>query len=242
MYRNELRKLGLSEKEIAVYLSLLRMGPSMASVLARVSNVKRTSIYDILNGLTDRNLIGSYKQGDDTFFVIEDLNNLYFQEKQKADIARKLVSDLKNSANVQKGIRVNYYVGYEGYREIYEEILRVKPKDLIVWIHLDNFYKGLDMKREDEWTHERIEKKIHTRLIMQDTKMARAFQRLDSVSCRETRLVKKFFFETTCFVYLDRILFFDATDEISAVKITNSALSGMAHQMFEMNWQMLEKK
>jgi len=89
MYRNELRKLGLSEKEIAVYLSLLRMGPSMASVLARVSNVKRTSIYDILNGLTDRNLIGSYKQGDDTFFVIEDLNNLYFQEKQKADIAKK---------------------------------------------------------------------------------------------------------------------------------------------------------
>lgn len=241
MYRTELYKLGFSEKEASVYLTLLRIGPSMASTLARLSNIKRTSIYDVLNGLLERNLIVSYKQGNDTYFVVDDVNNIYFQQKQKADIAKHLAVELKNSGN-REGINVNYYVGYEGYREIYEEILRVKPKNLIVWIHLDNFYKGLDMKREDEWTQERIEKKIYTRLIMQDTKMARDFQKQDPASCRETRLVKKFPFETTCFIYDDKILFFDSTEQINAVRIKNYELAKMFHQMFEMNWQMLEKK
>ncbi|HAU40013.1 TPA: hypothetical protein DCW56_03720 [Candidatus Peregrinibacteria bacterium] len=241
MHREQLYKLGFSEKEASVYLTLLRIGPSVASTLARLSNIRRTSIYDVLNGLTERNLIGSYKQGKDTYFVVEDVNNLYFQEKQKTDIAKRLAADLKKSMNWQ-GIRVNYYVGYEGYREIYEEILRAKPKELLTWIHLDNFYKGLDMKREEEWTAERINKKIHARLIIQDTEFARKFIKDDFVSYRETRLVKNFPFSTTCSVYQDTILLFNSTNEIEAVRIKNGELAKMFYQMFEMNWRMLPKK
>ena len=240
MYREELRRLGLSGKEAVVYLALLRLGPSAASTLARTTRIKRTSIYDVLNNLLERNLITTYKQGRYTYFVIDDVNKLYLQEKQKMQLAKNLVEQLKSNQDLSAGINIHYYKGHEGYREIYEEILRVRPKEIMVWIHLDNFYKGLDPVREEEWTQERIQKRIYARLIMQDTKVGKAFQNVDAKSHRETRITsKKFPFETTCFLYDDRILLFDSTTEISAVRILNPQLYQMFKQIFEMNWESL---
>lgn len=240
--KDKLIKLGFSEKEALVYTTLLRIGPAVASTLARLTGIKRTSIYDVTNRLVEDNLIMTFKQGAYSYFVVDDVNKVYLYEKEKAEFAKQLVEELRQRKNLTPGIQISYYKGVEGYREIYEDILRINPKEFFGWIHLDYFYKALDMNRETQWTKERIQKKIHVRLIMQDTAIAKNYKNEDKNSYRETRLIsKKEPFKTTCLMYEDHIVFFDPTEEMGGIRIKNPELYKMQKAIFEMNWNQLGK-
>jgi sugar-specific transcriptional regulator TrmB len=57
MFIKDLIRLGFSEKEAIVYLMLLRVGPSPVSTLARRVNMKRVTVYSVLEALCARALI-----------------------------------------------------------------------------------------------------------------------------------------------------------------------------------------
>ncbi|MDD3861898.1 MAG: helix-turn-helix domain-containing protein [Candidatus Gracilibacteria bacterium] len=237
-----LQKLGLSEKETDVYLSLHKIGPSAASTIARLTKIKRTSVYDVLNSLLEKTLILSFKNGVTTYYAIDDVNKIFYQEKEKISVAEKLVKKLKESSGKFEGLQINYYKGMEGYREMYEDILRMRPKELLGWMHLDKFYEGIEAEREDEWTKERIKSGIKVRLLLQETNLTRKFQSLDKNSNRETRFVnKKFLFETTCFLYENHIVLFDSSSELTRVRIHHPEFYRMQKQIFEMNWAFSKK-
>jgi len=239
MYKIYLHSLGFSDKEAEVYLALNTYGPSPASTLAKRTGLKRTSMYDILNSLLDKNLIVTQEKGAHTYYAIDDVNKILYQQKDRARLAESVVQQLSAEKGRVSDVKVNHYKGEESFRELYEDILRVNPKELMVWIHLDEFYRALDPVREDEWTKERIEKKIWTRLLMQDTSAAREFVKKDSASCRKTILIpKKHMFTTTCFLYENNILFFDSRDEITGIRIQHPGFYAMMKQMFEMNWKL----
>jgi len=236
--KNQLIKLGFTEKEALVYMTLLRIGPAVASTLARLTGIKRTSIYDTTNRLLEDNLIMSFKQGAYTYFVVDDVKKLYLYEKQKAEFAKQLVEELQKEKNVGPGIQVSYYKGEEGYRDMYENILRIHPKEVCVWMHLNYFLKGIDPKREEEWTEERIQKKIFSKLLIQKTKEGEQLKKTDAKSCRETRfLPKETAFQTTCILYDGRIELFDTTDETVGVSIQNPALYQMFKALFDQTWE-----
>lgn len=235
--KDKLIKLGFSEKEALIYMTLLRIGPAVASTLARLTGIKRTSIYDLTNRLLEDNLIMSFKQGTYTYFVVDDVNKLYLYEKQKAELAKDLVEELQKEKNTGAGIQVSYYKGEEGYREMYENILKTRPKEVCVWMHLDYFLKGIDPKREEQWTKERVQKKIFAKLLIQNTKEGRELQKNDKTNCRETRMLpKETAFQTTCILYDGKIELFDTTGETIGVSIQNPALYQMFKALFEQTW------
>ncbi len=239
MNKFDLHNLGFSEKEAEVYLALNTYGPSPASTLARVTRIKRTSVYDALNSLIARNLVTSFKQGAYTYFVIDDVNKIMYVAKERVRLAEKVVKDLKIGQLQQSGVQISHIIGEEGYREMYEDILRAQPKELMVWINLDEFYKALDPVREEEWTKERIQKKIYTRLLMQDTPLAQKFQQKDADSCRQTILLpEERLFHSNCFIYEGNVTFFDARDKITGIRIRHPRIFELQKQVFEMNWEL----
>ena len=125
--------LGFNDKESKIFLALNQYGPSPASTLARVTNIKRTSVYDILNSLMDKRVISSFRQGAYTYFEIDDLNKLLLYEKEKVNIAKLLIGNLKNQNKSQQNIQVNYYRGLEGYLNVYAEMLKANPKEILCW-------------------------------------------------------------------------------------------------------------
>jgi sugar-specific transcriptional regulator TrmB len=238
MIQQYLQRLGFSDKETLLYLTMHKIGPSAASTLARLTKIKRTSIYDILNTLLEKNLILSFKNGNNTYYAIDDVNKLFYQEKEKLATAEKLVKELQSSPKNWEGLQINYYKGIEGYREMYEDILRTRPKELLGWMHLDRFYDGIDPKREEQWTKERIRSGIKVRLLLQETNLTRNFKKKDNHSNRETRFInKKFLFNTTCFLYDNHIVLFDSSGELTCVRIHHPEFYKMQKQIFEMNWE-----
>ncbi len=240
MLKTQLLDLGFTEKEALVYLELNRIGPMAASTLARLTNLKRTSMYDILNALLQRNVITRYVKNGTTFYYIDDVSKVLHREKERVQTAEEVIKKLKEEQVESHRVSVYHYQGPEGYREMYEDILKAKPKELLGWLHLDEFYKHLDPKREVEWTKERIQSKIYARLLMQRTKLTEDFKLDDPKSHRETRLIpKENMFKTTCFLYDGNITFLDPTKEVTGIRIEDKELYEMQKQLFEMNWNYL---
>jgi sugar-specific transcriptional regulator TrmB len=109
MELNELlRKSGFSDKETAVYLALMAMGPSVVSDIAERAGINRTTAYIILETLMKRELVNT----DDTHGVKlftpnepEDLAK-YLERASKhfaqlSTQARKLVPSLKKIAKTK---------------------------------------------------------------------------------------------------------------------------------------------
>ena len=239
MYKTQLYPLGFSEKEAEVYIALNTYGPSPAATLARLTNIKRTSMYDILSGLLSKNLIITSKRGSTTFYAIDDLNKLLHQERQKVRIAENVVSQMTAEQATQGGIPVNHYIGEENYREMYEDILRADPKELMAWINLDEFYGALDPVQEENWTKQRVKQKIYARLLLADTPLAREFRMHDPECYRTTILVpQEFPFGANCFIYDNHVLLFDARDNITGIRINHAGIYRLHKQIFEMNWQL----
>lgn len=237
--REELYRLGFSKTEAAVYLLLLNLGTAVPSTLARMSGIKRPTVYAALKRLELKNLVYSYQKEKLAYFVIDDPNKILLQEKEKFDAAKDLLEKIKKSAKTMPSmIGITYYKGTEGYREMYEDILNTQPKGVSVWMNLDGFLKGIDPKREAKWTRERVHKKIFARLLIQNTESGRLLKKKDATNCRETRfLPKAAFFETTCILYEGKINLFDTSGETSCICIQNPAIFQMFMALFEMTWE-----
>ena len=237
MLIQDLQKLGFSIKEAKTYMILLKLGPAVASTLARHTEIKRTSMYDVLNGLLERNLITSFKQGPYTYFAVDDVDRLKHLEQERLRLAESLTDELKKAQIEKPSIQVHYYKGVEGFRELYEDILRICPDEFLGWVNLERFYEGIDDKRENEWTKERIKKGISLRLLSQNTPLGHEFKSKDSKLNRETRLLPENYpFKTSCLLFDNYITFFDTTDQLTGIRIHNPELFKMQKAIFEMNW------
>ena len=238
MILEQLAKLGFSQKEAMIYSTLYQRGPSPVSTLANLTKIKRTSVYDILNSLSNRGLIISFKQGTYTYFAIDDINKIFLEQKEKTNIANQLIQELKNSTNISTGFQINYYKGHEGFTEMHEDILKAKPDEILGFMNMEEFYKGLNPYRDDEWTKERTKAKIKARLILVDSKLAREMQKEDKKLNREIKLIPKNRapFTTSCNIYKDHIVFFDSANEVIGIRIHHPAFYQMQKQLFEIAW------
>lgn len=71
LFRAELKKAGLSDKEIAVYVTALTLGPSTVQVIARRAQVARGTTYVTIEKLLEQGLMTQYVEGKRKFFVAE---------------------------------------------------------------------------------------------------------------------------------------------------------------------------
>jgi sugar-specific transcriptional regulator TrmB len=85
-----LKKLGLNDKEIQVYIALLKNGKTKPSVLANLTKLKRASLYHIAKGLLAKGLIAEDYGGKTLQFTplpAESLGQILTQSKR--DLAEK---------------------------------------------------------------------------------------------------------------------------------------------------------
>ena len=164
----ELKLLGLSDVDVKVYLTLLQIGESSASDIAKHSNIPRTSVYDILERLEQEGLV-SYiiKDFKKYFFAAEPKTIIQNLESTKDKITKILpeLEKLKNKNSYQK-ITTEVYTGKKGIQTILGMILEDKS-DLYV---LGGSRKSTEILpfSMGHWHKERIKRKIKVRMIYND--------------------------------------------------------------------------
>ncbi len=107
MLTQDLMQLGFTEKEARVYITLLHIGPSPASALARRVFLKRASVYSVLESLVAKGLANFEERNQCRFYLpldpeclLQHLDMKRAELKRQVEIAKKCIEKLQISSHM----------------------------------------------------------------------------------------------------------------------------------------------
>ena len=89
------KKLGLSDKEIKIYLTILEYGAISVRSLAKLAGLNRGTTYDVLKNLQQEGLVSYYHQKTKQKFVAEEPDRLLKLIKDRESELKKTKDKLK---------------------------------------------------------------------------------------------------------------------------------------------------
>lgn len=125
MINLELRKLGLKEKEVSVYLAALELGFDSVQNIAKKADFSRPTVYEIIRVLTKKGLMREIKrqgavQGERTYFAAESpdalLGLLRTQKREVEERERefiRIISSLRAKYNLAGQTEIRSFLADE---------------------------------------------------------------------------------------------------------------------------------
>ena len=164
----ELRLLGLNDIDVKVYLTLLKTGTSLASEVAKKTEIPRASIYDILERLEKEGLVSFIIKDFKKYFSAAEPRTIVKALDYKRDKIKDIIPQLEEMSHREFGesIKTEVYQGINGLQTILSMVLESK----------EMFVMGASRKSMqvlpyfmDKWHKERIKKKIEVTIIYNDS-------------------------------------------------------------------------
>lgn len=127
---NNLKSIGLEEKEAKIYLAALELGATNIHDLAQKSGIKRSTVYEMLKKLEPMGLITESIKGKRKLYVASDPEKLKRSIKEKEQLLNQILPELKilNNTGATKP-KITYYEGREGLRQIHNLSLETVKKE-----------------------------------------------------------------------------------------------------------------
>ncbi|MDD5133031.1 MAG: helix-turn-helix domain-containing protein [Candidatus Nanoarchaeia archaeon] len=130
MIETTLKKIGLTEGEIKVYLSLLELGASSTGKIIKKSGISGSKVYEVLDRLANKGLVSlTTKNGVKYFEASSPTKILEYLEEQKEDIDKekqeiqKIIPELILKQKNAPKSEVKVYTGWEGMKTVNEDII-----------------------------------------------------------------------------------------------------------------------
>ena len=249
----ELKKLGLKDKESAVYLACLELGPAPVQQIARKAKVVRATTYVVLESLAKQGLVTQFKEGKKTLFAAEPprqlLRLLEKQEEQIEERKHELEHVLPELQALVKSTgdraTVRYFDGVEGLRAIRREMamysrsgdewLNFTPTD-----HLAAVFGRSDIM----YTEQRVAKGISSKTLFttKSPKLKEQILQDQKPHRTERRFVppQDFPVASGMTIYRDRIAIGNFTGHIGGIIIESEAMANMLRAIFMLAWETAE--
>jgi len=156
--KNFLKDFGLTDKEITVYLTLLKSGPNTIMNLARETDIKRSTTHNTVEELIKKGLVSQTNYGERRMVVAEDPDKLKFlMDQKKWDINKmeknlpeivQSIYDIVPKARENTKVDVKYYQGKSEVKYVYDLIL--KANEVFSFADLDR-YNQIFPDTFEEW-------------------------------------------------------------------------------------------
>ncbi len=254
-FRKELKKIGLTDKEVLVYLACLELGPSPVQLIARKAKVVRATTYVILSGLMQQGLVTRFEQGKKTMFAAEpplQLRRLLEKQGEEVKDKERLLDVILPELQVlMRGAgdrpSVRYFEGKEGLHAIRQEmVMYSQPGDTIYNFTPTDYLSALfpDVGDEDSYQRQRVAKRIRTKTLF-TTKSERVKQQMLTSGSEfysrfaERRYIPPEHFPSTSgmSIFRDRIAMGSFTGKLSGAVIESVSMANMMRALFELAWQ-----
>ncbi len=156
-----LKEIGLSDREIRIYLTLLKTGPSTAGQILEKANIQNSVFHFCIKRLIEKGLTSYTNQGNARVYKAADPSNflLYLKDKEKKvkDILPQLKAIQVKSKSKQQ---VELFEGFKGLSSAMNELIRKsRPKEEFLFFtifikekneEIQKFYKRYDSKRKSK--------------------------------------------------------------------------------------------
>lgn len=248
MIEKVLESLGLTDKEVAIYLALLPLGNAPASALGNRTGINRSTAQYICQQLTKKGIIRSLQKNNTFIYSPESPEKLLYlidQEKkvleEKTEQTNRIIGQLKGMINPQAVLpKVKFFEGVDGLIEMFEDAL-TERKTLYGAAKLDNSVDERMFKYvTDRYVPERIKLKFQAFMLFNDDEMSKQYQQNDTAMNRISMLMplEEFPFESSCHIYGDKVAYYSwHKNDLSGVIIQNTHIHNTALSIFKAAWR-----
>lgn len=131
-----LKNLGLNDKEIMIYTTLIKSGASSVRSIAEISEINRGTVYDILKKLQETGLVSYYHEKTKQKFVAESPDKLMKLVEDEESKIRNVKDDLCSLIPELKSLQgrddeapvTKFYEGRGGIKTILLDVLSTMSK------------------------------------------------------------------------------------------------------------------
>jgi sugar-specific transcriptional regulator TrmB len=246
----ELMHIGLSEKEAAVYLASLEIGPAVVQDVSKKANVNRATTYVMIESLAARGLMSTFVKGKKRYFAAEAPDRLLsivrlqrreLEEKEKeiGSALPKLMA-LYNAEGVKPQIR--YLEGPEGILSVHE-IFQEMPGEFVEIVSMDDVEGIQDLIRHKQEEHrEELRKRgasYRLLAVMKNPDPAK----VPKLPGGEVRVVpaEKFPMHGDIVVRGNTVFLYSFKHTLLGIIVTSQEIADTVRAMFNLAWEGAEK-
>lgn len=235
-----LLEVGMTEKEAEVYLALIKLGSTTAGNIIEHTGLHRAVVYDLLNRLIEKGLVGHVIKGRKKYFETTNPQRLLDIVKEKESKVKSILPSLLELSQFKEHLDVKIYKGKEGVKAVFEDILRSRPKE---WLSLGSSGETYELLPAflEEFHEERVEKKILGRGLILSTNQAieraKTLSKLDFTEIRQ--LPKNIVTPTVMHIYNNHVALYSVTKDKIAfiILIENEQIANSFKEYFESLWR-----
>ncbi|MFC1697393.1 TrmB family transcriptional regulator [Nanoarchaeota archaeon] len=226
---------GLTAAESKVYLTLLDIGSSLAGNISKKSGIHRRSVYDILDRLIEKGLIGYIKKNNRKWFEITNPERLIELLKEKEDNIKDILPGLQLKHKMAKEKQeTHFYKGKEGVKTVFEDQIK-EGKEILIF---GASKEGNEMLKYyfPHFDKRRIAKKIKLKVIFDESARNTKFVR--KIPLSKTKFVpKEFASPTATNIYGDKVSIIIWSDNPMAILIAQKEVANGYRKYFELMWK-----
>jgi len=235
-----LENLGLDEKEAAIYLAGLELGPASVQRLAAVSRIKRTTVYLIAGLLKEKGLMSEFKGRRGVQYVPLQPDKLVgMLEERKAVIEEAVPELMALTKGHEAKPYVRFYEGREGVLSVLNDVLGCEDEELLfLGSHAHVFTYATPTFYQRVFMPTRLKRKIFLRALVIKEPRTMSMRARDEEDLREIRfLPPDADFVTSQYIYRDKIAYISPGREGMGLIVESRDLAAMERQKFRLSWE-----
>ncbi|MDO8563985.1 MAG: helix-turn-helix domain-containing protein [Nanoarchaeota archaeon] len=232
-----LKEYGLNDKEIEVYVNLLKSGESSLQEISKRCNCPRTTVYNNLNYLISKGLVSKTDKDHIACYTATDPEKMIDILDRKKILLEQTLPELESLKNtLDKKSRIEVYEGPAGIFAMYMEIF--KEKEMKYWFgNYENLKPAMEhlmpLAREI-----RLKKKISAKIIIEnnDDAIFHTPKYKSITEMRQTPNLKNF--PAMIFIYsnLKKAAIFVNKKEMIGFIVENEQVAQAMKLIFDLYW------
>jgi HTH-type transcriptional regulator, sugar sensing transcriptional regulator len=233
--------VGLTPKEADVYLALVELGATSATNIIQKTGLHRAVVYDLLGRLIEKGLVGHVIKGRKKVFEATNPSRLLEILKEKEERVMTILPKLMELSNFKEHLDVKIYKGKEGIKNVFEDIIRDRPKE---WLSLGSAGETYQLFPAflDEFHKNRIKAKIIARGLISRKPIAKErAKKLTKMTLTEIRFLPKSFLTPTVInIYGEKVTLYSVTKEKIPfiILLENKQIALSFKEYFEWLWKL----
>lgn len=234
--KSQLHEAGLTENESKVYTALLELGPSHAGIISRKTGLHRRVVYDTIERLIQKGLIGYILKNNKKLFQASNPEKLMDELKEKEKSIMEILPEMLNLfQQTKEKEETNFYKGKNGLKTVFEDQIQTKKEIKIIGASplayeiLQFYFKWFDKRR--------VENKIKTKIIFNKNE-----KKLKIPLSEIRHLPEKYSSPLAINIYGDKVaIILWSKENPLAIVIKNKEISEGYNKYFELMWKSSKK-